>query len=261
MIDLKYIFGFFPSHLRNNPIYAKHMLKEYVQLMVLDYLSTKPYVKKLAFIGGTNLRLLKGIDRWSEDLDFDCRDMTREEFLEMTDCVVEFLQRSGLDAQPRDKINPGLTAYRRNIYFPHLLFDLSLTGHKDERFLLKIEAQDQGVAYDPKVVNVRGCGFFFPLPVPPDEILLSMKLSALLSRAKGRDFYDTMFLMEQTQPDWDFLKARSGVGNLEELKGAIAKLLETTNLNIKKKDFEHLLFDSRNTDRILRFGEFISSLA
>ena len=28
---------------------------------------------KIFFIGGTNLRLVKGIDRFSEDLDFDCK--------------------------------------------------------------------------------------------------------------------------------------------------------------------------------------------
>lgn len=131
------------------------------------------------------------------------------EFMEMTDSVVAFLQRSGLNAEPRDRPNARLSAFRRNIYFPQLLFDLQLSGHKEERFLLKIEAQNQGVPYEPRSVNVQGCGFYFPLPVPPDEILLSMKLSALLSRAKGRDFYDTMFLMSQTTPDYAFLKARA----------------------------------------------------
>lgn len=257
MIDLKYIFGFYPAPLRENPAYAKHIVKEYIQLMVLDYLSTTPYIKKLAFIGGTNLRLVKGIDRWSEDLDFDCHNMTEEEFMSMTNAVVEFLNRSGLNAQAKDKVNSKLTAFRRNIYFPQLLFDLNLTGHKDERFLLKIEAQDQGITYEPKIVNVNSCGFFFPLPVPPDDILLSMKLSALLTRSKGRDFYDAMFLMLQTIPDYAFLKLRCGVGGPEELKAAVKELLSATDLTIKKRDFEHLLFNGATGEKILRFGEFI----
>lgn len=260
MIDLKYISGFFPASLRDNPNYAKHMVKEYIQLMVLDYLSATPYIKKLAFIGGTNLRLIKGIDRWSEDLDFDCRDMTKEQFMEMTDDVIGFLRRSGLNAQPKDKENPKLTAFRRNIYFPQLLFDLQLTGHKDERFLLKIEVQDQGIPYEPVMVNVKGCGFFFPLPVPPDSILLSMKLSALLARAKGRDFYDAMYLLSITVPDYRYLKIRAGIGNLDELKKAIAQLLSKTDLGIKKKDFEHLLFNNSNSDKILRFADFMDSI-
>lgn len=105
MIDLNYISGFFAKPLRENPAFAKHIIKEYIQLMVLDYLSSTPYIRKLAFIGGTNLRLVKGIDRFSEDLDFDLRDMSKEDFISMTDEVIKFLQRSGLNAEARDKNN------------------------------------------------------------------------------------------------------------------------------------------------------------
>ncbi len=258
MIDLNYISGFFAKPLRENPAFAKHIVKEYIQLMVLDYLSSTPYIRKLSFIGGTNLRLVKGIDRFSEDLDFDLRDMSEEEFIRMTDEVIQFLQRSGLNAKARDKNNSKLTAFRRNIHFPQLLFDLQLTGHKEERFLLKIEAQNQGVSYEPETVNVSGCGFFFSLPVPSDGILLSMKLSALLSRAKGRDFYDTMFLLALTDPDYAFLKARAGIDNAGQLKSALCEMLAKTDLTVKKRDFEHLLFSERNSEKVLRFADYIN---
>jgi hypothetical protein len=38
--------------------------------MILDYLSSTPSIQKMAFIGGTNLRLVKGIDRFSEEFGF-----------------------------------------------------------------------------------------------------------------------------------------------------------------------------------------------
>lgn len=257
MIDLNYISGFFAEPLRNNPAFAKYLVKEYIQLMVLDYLSSTPYIKKLAFIGGTNLRLVKGIDRFSEDLDFDVRDMSEEEFMSMTDDIILFLKRNGLNAEAKDRKNPNLTAFRRNIYFPQLLFNLQLSGHREERFLLKIEAQDQGVEYEPQIVNVEGCGYYFPLPVPPDGVLLSMKFSALLSRSKGRDFYDAMFLLSQTKPDYYFLNKRTSIDSPEKLKEAVLKVVEETDLNIKKRDFEHLLFNGHNSEKILRFSDFI----
>ena len=260
MIDMSLIRGYFPPQMRENAAFDKHMLKEYIQLMILDFLSSSQYIRKMTFIGGTNLRMVKGIDRFSEDLDFDCRAMTQGEFLEMTDTVVTFLQRNGLPAEARDRDNPRLTAFRRNIHFPQLLFDLALTGHKDERFLIKVEAQDQGVEYTPELVYVKGCGFFFPLPVPPDGVLCSMKLSALLSRGKGRDFYDSMFLLSRTQPDYVFFNARCGISSLDELKTAVRELLTKTDLNIKKRDFEHLLFNRQNADKILLFGDFVNSL-
>lgn len=260
MIDVNFIKSYFPLQIRENTLFDTQMLKEYIQLMILDYLSTTPYVKKLSFIGGTNLRLVKGIDRFSEDLDFDCKDMSKEEFMSMTDDVLTFLCRSGLQAEAKDRDNPKLTAYRRSIHFPQLLFELRLSGHRDQRFLIKVEAQDQGIEYTPVTVNVKGCGFFFPLQVPPDDVLCAMKLSALLQRAKGRDFYDAMFLLGLTMPNFDFLKQRCSVGSLDELKQSIYNLLLKIDLNIKKKDFEHMLFSRKNCERILRFREFINAL-
>lgn len=257
MIDINYINNFFPSQIVANAAFQKHILKEYIQLMVLDYLATTPYISKLAFIGGTNLRLIKGIDRFSEDLDFDCKNLTEEEFIEMTNRIIHFLQKSGLHVETRDKANPKLTAYRRNIYFPEFLFELGLTGHREERFLLKVEAQDQGISYPIVMQYVQRCGFFFSLPTPPDSVLLGMKFSALLARAKGRDFYDCMFLMQQTQPSYDFLSTRIGVNDAEQLKVAIRNKLATVDLNVKKRDFEHLLFNTHSADKILLFANFI----
>lgn len=260
MIDIDIIRNYFPESLRNSASFDKHLLKEYLQLMILDFISSSEYASGLCFIGGTNLRLIQKIDRFSEDLDFDCKDMTKEDFMRLTDKVVSFLRRNGLNVETRDKDMPKLTAFRRNLYFPHLLFDMNLTGHADERFLIKIEAQDQGISYKPEIADVRGCGFFFPIQVPPKGVLCSMKISAMLSRAKGRDFYDTMFLLSQTAPDYAFLKSKTGIGSPAELKQAVNELMSRTNMVSKAKDFEHLLFNSRNSARILRFAEFINSL-
>jgi len=110
------------------------------------------------------------------------------------------------------------------------------------------------------MVNVKGCGLFFPFPAPTDNVLCAMKLSALLSRQKGRDFYDVMFLMGQTSPDYSFLSIKSGIHNLSELKTAIEEILAKTDLKIKSKDFEHLLFTKSNSQRILAFAEFIKQI-
>ncbi len=260
MIQIEQIKNYFPAQIRGNSGFDKHILKEYLQLMILDYLSSTPSIQKMAFIGGTNLRLVKGIDRFSEDLDFDCKDLSKDEFIEMTNGVIQFLERSGLRVEAKDKDNPKLTAFRRNIHFPELLFDLGLSGHKEERFLIKVESQDQGIVYFPVVTNIKGCGFFFPFPVPSDGVLCSMKIAAMLARAKGRDFYDLMFLLAQSKPDYDFLSKRCGVHNLQEFKQATAELLKTVDLKKKQKDFEHLLFNKANSEKILRFGEFVDSL-
>ncbi len=260
MNQLEWIKNFFPKELSENVSFQKYMLKEYFQLLILDFLSTTPFIKKIVFIGGTNLRLVKGIDRFSEDLDFDCKNFSKDEFMEMTDDVINFLKRNGYQIEVRDRENIKLNAFRRNIHFPELLFDLGLSGHKEERFLIKIESEDQKLPYTPELVNIKGCGFFFPFPVPPDGVLCSMKISAMLSRQKGRDFYDTMFLMAQHRPDYSFLAKKYNIQNLGELKSAVSQSLKTVDLNQKKRDFEHLLFNKRNSERILQIGEFFLNM-
>ena len=260
MIQIEQIRNYFPAQIHGISGFDKHILKEYLQLMTLDYLSSTPNIQKMVFIGGTNLRLVKGIDRFSEDLDFDCKDLSKEGFIEMTNGIIQFLERSGLRVEAKDKENLRLTAFRRNIHFPELLFDLGLSGHKEERFLIKVESQDQGIDYLSVITNIKGCGFFFPLPVPSDSVLCSMKISAMLTRAKGRDFYDLMFLLAQAKPDYDFLSKRCGIHNLQEFKRVTVELLKTIDLKKKQKDFEHLLFNKANSEKILRFGEFVNSL-
>jgi predicted nucleotidyltransferase component of viral defense system len=201
--------------------------------MILDFLSTTKYIRKVVFIGGTNLRLIKGIDRFSEDLDFDCKQMPKQEFMELTDSILEFLLRSGIKAETQDKANDKLKAFRRNFYFPSLLFDLGLSGSKEERFLIKVECQDQQIDYQRDMVNIKGCGLYFPFPAPADDVMCAMKLSALLSRQKGRDFYDAMFLLGQTAPSYSFLSSKNGIHNLSDLKTAISELLPKVDLKNK----------------------------
>ena len=260
MIDIEYIRSFFPPTIAGESRFDRYMLKEYLQLLILDHLATTPYIHKLSFIGGTNLRLIQGIDRFSEDLDFDCKDLDEAEFKEMTDDVVGYLQKNNIQVETRDKENPRLTAFRRNLYFPQMLFNLGLTGHKEERLLLKLETQDQGVLYQSEVAHVNKMGFFFGIPVPPLDVLCAMKFSAILARQKGRDYYDTVFLLSKTKPNLDFLKAKNGISSMEELKAAVAQRLQEVDLNRKKRDFEHLLFNEANAERILQFEAVVEAM-
>lgn len=260
MISMEQIRSFFPPYLREDPAHQKYLLKEYIQLMILDYLSTTPFLRKMTFIGGTNLRVVKKIDRFSEYIDFDCKDFSREDFMNMTDGIVLFLKRNGYQVEVRDKKNLKLKVFRRNIYFPKFLFELGLSGHKEERFFLKIETQDQQFSYTQKMAHIRGCGFFFPFPVPPDDILCAMKITALLSRRKGRDFYDVMFLRDQVKPDYTFLTEKVNIQDLPQLKTALLSMLSEVDLEERSRDFRHLLLNKENAQKILHFEAFIHTL-
>ena len=258
MIPIDLIKDFFPPNLYNNLEFRKLMLKEYVQCQILEFLSHSKYISKLSFIGGTSLRLIKQVDRFSEDLDFDCKGISREEFLSMTDDVIRYLVNLGYHVEPKEREHDALVAFRRSLYFPQLLFSLHLSDYKNARFLIKIEMQDQQFSYRTVPTFVRNCGFYFPVPVPPDDILCSMKISALLNRSKGRDFYDVLFLLSRSNPNYEYLTAKHGIHNSTELQEALAALLASTNLEVKQRDVQHLLFDPQKSHMITNFSSFIN---
>jgi len=259
MISFQVIKNFYSPNISDHQQFHKYILKEYVLLMILDYLSLSKYVKNISFIGGTCLRLTRGIDRFSEDLDFDCKKFPEAAFEKMTSDIVKYLRRNGLRVELKENRNK-LNAFRSNLLFPELLYEVGLSGHKEERFLIKLECQDQEYKYDNCMVDVKGCGYFFPIPVPPLPILCSMKIAAMLDRKKGRDFYDVMFLLSQTEPDYGYLKEKIGIYDLTQLKEESIKMLSSIDLNKKVRDFEHLLFNRDNSKRIYRVKEFITGL-
>lgn len=217
MIPLESIAAFFPEPLRH-PQFRKHLLKEWVECLALEWIARSPWASRLAFIGGTSLRLLHGIDRFSEDLDFDCKNLSPDDFVRFTDALVRHLVRNGLPAVVKLHESPRLSAYRRSILFPGLLHSFGLSTFPNERFMMKIEAQDQLVPYSRETAPLSHCGFFFPVPVPPLSVLCAMKLSALTS------------------------------------------LLASTNLTLKRRDVEHLLFRRESASRVTDFPLFLQTL-
>ena len=88
-----------------------------------------------------------------------------------------------------------------------------------------------------------------------------MKLSALLTRAKGRDFYDAMFLLQRTKPDFGFLSvSHPGIHDIDSLKAALLEKASSVNLELKRRDVEHLLFRHEKADMILSFPRFVEML-
>ncbi len=119
--------------------------------------------------------------------------------------------------------------------------------------MLKIEAQDQGVDYQREMFTVNRDGFYFRIPSPSDATLYAMKLSTILHRGKGRDFYDAMFLRSRSEADMNYLSQREGIATGEELRYRMKQVCARTDFRLKAQDFKYLLFHPENSSRILDF--------
>jgi len=135
MVNINDIEGFFPENIRIAR-FSEYMLKEYIHYKMLDILSKSQFSEKLSFIGGSCLRIIHGIKRFSEDLDFDNFGMNEQEFIEMTDFITSKLKANAYPAVIIDKEkDKKLNAFRRNIHFPELLYKQGISGHKKKKFL------------------------------------------------------------------------------------------------------------------------------
>ena len=161
MITLEQIARQFPLHLI---LQKKAMLREYLQIVILEILFESRYAKKFSFLGGTCLRLVHGNTRFSEDLDFDNFSLTDADFDAVAEVVQKGLEKLGFRVEV-NSVHRG--AYRCNIRFPGLLFEQGLSGHQEEKVLIQLDTQSQGYAFQPQVFVLNRFGVFTRLLVTP----------------------------------------------------------------------------------------------
>jgi hypothetical protein len=57
----------------------------------------------------------------------------------------------------------------------------------------------------------------------------------------------------------DFLRARTGISSIEELKSAVSERLKGIDMSQKQRDFSHLIFNEQNAGRIQQFADVVAS--
>jgi len=75
--------------------FERGLLREYLQYLILEIVFSSNVSTKLSFLGGTCLRIVHGSKRFSEDLDFDNKDLSLEEFTFLAKKIKRELQRQG----------------------------------------------------------------------------------------------------------------------------------------------------------------------
>ncbi|HRY31547.1 MAG TPA: nucleotidyl transferase AbiEii/AbiGii toxin family protein [Bacteroidales bacterium] len=260
MISLQEIIRQYPQDIRK-PEFYDQMVKEYFHHHMLQSLFTGRFAGKIDFLGGTALRFFYNLTRFSEDLDFDCFDLIKAEFLEMTTKVEKDLQASGIDVFIEDKKrNVELKAFRRVFVFPELKYNMGMSQQKEARFFIKIEAEPHNFTYQPEIKTMNGFGITCPVRTVPLDILFSSKIAAALNRKKDRDFFDVVHLINFARPNFEYLVSKCRIHNPSELKESLLKAANDKRLNTRTVyDCEHMLFDSKDIQKIKNFIPYIEN--
>jgi len=211
MIDLiqKRLDGYKTS----GPIEEENALKEIVQEIILFALWQADFFEVAAFQGGTSLRILHGLNRFSEDIDFILLEpnpnFSWQPYLDkLSETCKEFgIEPEALDKNDMDKnvkaalIKDNSIANQLNLSF--------MNNHRDQKLKIKLEIDCNPPA---------GSGFEYSyLDFPVDFEVghqdlssnFSLKTHALLCRPylKGRDWYDfNWYIAQGVTPNLELLK-------------------------------------------------------
>jgi predicted nucleotidyltransferase component of viral defense system len=260
MIELAEIVRQYPKELQRVEFYDQ-MVKEYFHHHILHSIYNSKDATKINFLGGTALRFFYGLKRFSEDLDFDCYDISRKQFIDLTDKVITDLRGYGINVIAEDKKKyEELNAFRRVLVFPELKYKLGLSQQKEAKFFIKIEAESHRLKYTPDVKVLNGFGITVPVRVVPVGIMFSTKISAALTRKKDRDFFDIVHLLTFSEPDYAYLTNKLKINNQEQLRVNLLDAANSKSLETRQAyDCDHMLFFKKEKQKIKYFVMNISS--
>lgn len=256
MLSLQEIEKYYPENIKK---FKRNLLREYLQYKILQIIFNSKYASKLSFLGGTALRIIHNNMRFSEDLDFDNFSLQENEFDEISLIVKKQLELEGYEVGVR---NVYKGAYRCYVRIPKLLFDSGLTGHEEEKILIQLDTAPHGFHYQPDKAILNKFDVFTEINTTPLDIILSQKIFAVFNRKalKGRDFYDVIFLLSKTKPNFDYLQLKLKIKNRQELKDKLAALNSKVNFKELARDVEPFLFDPNDSKRVILFEKYVKDL-
>jgi predicted nucleotidyltransferase component of viral defense system len=172
-------------------------MREYLQVYILRILHDLGVFRSLSFMGGTSLRLLYDLPRFSEDLDFALQEAKNYGFLILLKKLRQELQLAGYPISI--KYSEEKVVQKAFIKFDGLLFEAGLSPLRNQKFSIKLEVDThppQGAVFQTYLVNK-----YFPISFLSYDLtsLFAGKLGAILTRAytKGRDFYDLAWFLSR----------------------------------------------------------------
>lgn len=240
MIDL------IKSHLKNISSHEEKVNKsrEILQLLILKILFQRNLFKNLAFQGGTALRFLYGLRRFSEDLDFSLIDKQGYDFKGLVGGLSYELESYGLkcELEFKDK-TPVNHCY---IKFVDFFYNLGISSQKGQKLLIKIEIDTNPPDGWNKAFSLINNIFLFTVTTFDISSLFSTKLHACFFRkyAKGRDFYDLIwYLGKKVKPNYVLLN-----NAIKQTEGFDPKITEENFTDFLREKITHTNFKHLRKD-------------
>lgn len=194
---------------RASPLKKKDILREILQQSALLGLARLRFFEHAAFYGGTSLRILYGLDRFSEDLDFSLlKPDDQFNFKPFLDGLEREMHSFGFHVEVREKKKeaPILSAFVKSNTMKLLLTieeeQFNRKGvHPEEKIAIKLEIDtNPPLGFRTETKLVLNPTPFYVLTYCLSD-LFAGKMHAILcrnwkTRVKGRDWYDLVWFIK-----------------------------------------------------------------
>lgn len=195
--------------------------REYLQLLFLKYFYLQKESEKVYFKGGTALRFLYGSFRFSEDLDFTSLLLEKK---------IEVLINKALENLNKEAER---AAFKKAPAIPNSFSGRIFQENPEFKFPLTVRL-DFSLREKPFFIETSYIETIFPIGPYPQvshlkiEEIMAEKIRAILTRTRGRDFFDLWFMLsKKIAIDWDLVNKKTALykkkANLKELIGVVEK--------------------------------------
>lgn len=249
----------------------ENALKEIIQEIALLGLWRSKFYEKAVFYGGSALRILHKLDRFSEDLDFSLiqpdPDFDIKKYLGAIKTELELWGFEVLAAEKDKKTQSTIDSafIKANTLIHVLKINSNLGTHKNAVMKIKLE-----IDHDPATGFTTDLKYHLhPIPFTIKTMILPClfagKMHALLCRTtrihvKGRDWYDLIWFVKNNIPcDLHYLKNKmaqtghvdfSAVLTKERLVELISEKIREIDFSLAKKEVEPFLRASGRKDEL-----------
>lgn len=183
-----------------SPAEKMNLLREYLQAFTLRSLHESEAFTSLSFVGGTALRFVYDLPRFSEELDFSLEFPESYAPLKWMKKLKTDLNFAGFDAAV--SWNDRKTVHTAWIKVGGIMNDVGLSPLKDQKLSIKLEIDTRPPKGAELKRSVISRHLTFALQYHQLSSLMACKTHALLTRKyqKGRDWYDLLWYLGQRPP-------------------------------------------------------------
>lgn len=236
------------------------ILREYLQTKILSLIYQEKISNHLFFVGGTALRILRGLDRFSEDLDFDSVGVTPDQIQKLINIIIHRLRQENITIELYQNTTMKKSYYE--LRFPNILTQLRLSSNIEEKLMVKLDIESFWLGQKRETIFVSRYGFLATIVTKSLEQMAVEKLAAYLGReeTQPRDLYDLVWLLSHGfKPDLNFAQKNHLPGNLlEQARQKFTR--EQKSLARFKTKLRPFLFDEKQIDRLNFFEELVKQV-